>query len=81
MSGGKIIETSTALVLEKGYLNIPLDRPAGGTVQGSSYTYTPGDASVGDVDGDGEYEIILKWDPTNQCDNGQNGSQNYTGNV
>ena len=81
VSGGKIIETSTALVLEKGYLNIPLDRPAGGTVQGSSYTYTPGDASVGDVDGDGEYEIILKWDPTNQCDNGQNGSQNYTGNV
>ena len=69
------------MVLEKGYLNIPLDRPAGGTVQGSSYTYTPGDASVGDVDGDGEYEIILKWDPTNQCDNGQNGSQNYTGNV
>ena len=81
VSGGKIIETSTALVLEKGYLNIPLDRPAGGTVQGSSYTYTPGDASVGDVDGDGEYEIILKWDPTNQCDNGQNGSENYTGNV
>lgn len=81
ISGGKAIESAPALVLEKGYLNIPIDRPAGGTVQGSSYTYTPGDASVGDVDGDGEYEIILKWDPTNQCDNGQNGSQNYTGNV
>ena len=81
LSAGKVVETAAALVLEKGYLNIPLDRPQGGTVQGSSYTYTPGDASVGDVDGDGEYEIILKWDPTNQCDNGQNGSQNYTGNV
>lgn len=80
-SNGKTFETSTVLVLEKGYLNIPIDRPQGGTVKGSSYTYTPGDASVGDVDGDGEYEIILKWDPTNQCDNGQNGSQNYTGNV
>lgn len=81
LSNGKVVETATALVLGNGYLNIPIDRPKGGTVQGSSYTYTPGDASVGDVDGDGEYEIILKWDPTNQCDNGQNGSQNYTGNV
>ncbi len=32
------------------YLNIPLRTPAG---------YTPNDASVGDLDGDGEYEIIL----------------------
>src|SRR5690606_9922709 len=35
-------------------------------------------ASVGDVDGDGEYEIILKWDPSNAKDNSQKG---YTGNV
>lgn len=32
------------------YLSIPLQTPAG---------YTPNDASVGDLDGDGEYEIIL----------------------
>jgi rhamnogalacturonan endolyase len=32
------------------YINIPLKTPAG---------YTPNDASVGDLDGDGEYEIIL----------------------
>ena len=32
---------------------------------GQEYTYTPNDCSVGDVDGDGEYEIIVKWDPTN----------------
>ena len=29
--------------------------------------------SVGDVDGDGEYEIILKWDPNNSKDNSQSG--------
>jgi len=32
------------------YLSIPLQTPAG---------YSPGDASVGDLDGDGEYEIVL----------------------
>ncbi|MDO4164492.1 MAG: rhamnogalacturonan lyase [Bacteroides sp.] len=62
-----------------GYLNIPLVRPeAGVTPAGDAYTYSPNDASVGDVDGDGEYEIILKWDPSNAHDNAHNG---YTGNV
>ncbi|MET0650461.1 MAG: Ig-like domain-containing protein, partial [Pyrinomonadaceae bacterium] len=61
------------------YLNVPLQIPAGGTTpDGVAYTYTANDASVGDVDGDGEYEIILKWDPTNSKDNSQSG---YTGNV
>jgi rhamnogalacturonan endolyase len=32
------------------YINIPLRTPAG---------YTPNDVSVGDLDGDGEYEIVL----------------------
>ena len=52
------------------YLTLPLDRPANGTNGGS---YTPNDCSVGDVDGDGEYEIFLKWDPSNAHDNSQNG--------
>ena len=61
------------------YLNIPLQIPAGGTTpDGVAYTYHANDASVGDVDGDGEYEIILKWDPSNSKDNSQSG---YTGNV
>ena len=48
------------------YLSVPLQIPAGGTTpDGVSYTYTPNDASVGDLDGDGEYEIVLKWDPSN----------------
>ena len=33
------------------------------------YTYSANDASVGDVDGDGQYEIFLKWEPSNAHDN------------
>ena len=61
------------------YLNIPLQIPPGGTTpSGESYTYTANDLSVGDLDGDGELEYVLKWDPTNAKDNSQSG---YTGNV
>lgn len=61
------------------YHTVPLQVPAGGTTSdGISYTYSPNDAGVGDVDGDGQYEIILKWDPSNSKDNSQSG---YTGNV
>ncbi len=56
------------------YLRVPLQRPA----DGPDYTYSPGDTSVGDVDGDGEYELIVKWDPSNQQDNSNGG---VTGNV
>lgn len=61
------------------YLQIPLQIPAGGTTpSGESYSYTANDLSVGDLDGDGEYEYVLKWDPSNAKDNSQSG---YTGNV
>lgn len=66
-------------VWAQNYLNIPLQKPADGTSpNGSSYTYYAQDCSVGDLDGDGEYEIILKWDPSNYKDNSQAG---ITGNV
>jgi hypothetical protein len=59
--------------------DVPLQIPPGGTTpSGEAYTYTANDASVGDLDGDGQYEIVLKWDPTNAKDNSQSG---YTGNV
>ncbi|MGM9711651.1 MAG: rhamnogalacturonan lyase [Prevotella sp.] len=60
------------------YLRQTLDRPAGGTLDGAEYTYSPNDCSVGDVDGDGQYELIVKWDPSNSKDNSQSGN---TGNV
>ena len=61
------------------FQTIPLQIPAGGTTpDGVAYTYSANDASAGDLDGDGEYEIVLKWDPSNSKDNSQSG---YTGNV
>lgn len=57
-----------------GYIEIPLDIPGLGVdMWGKEYFYNANDASLGDVDGDGEYEIILKWDPTNSHDNAHNG--------
>lgn len=43
-----------------------------------AYHYTPGDGSVGDLDGDGQYELVLAWNPSNWKDNSVAG---YTGNV
>ncbi|MEN1989817.1 rhamnogalacturonan lyase [Paenibacillus hubeiensis] len=61
------------------YLSVPLNVPAGGTTpDGVAYTYSANDASAGDLDGDGEYELIVKWDPSNSKDNSQSG---YTGEV
>ena len=60
-----------------GYLSIPLQKPDDGeTPDGRKYRYSANDASVADVDGDGQYEIILKWDPSNAHDNAHDG---YTG--
>jgi len=59
------------------YLSVPLQIPAGGTTpDGVNYTYSANDCSVADLDGDGEYEIIVKWDPSNSQDNSISG---YTG--
>jgi rhamnogalacturonan endolyase len=61
------------------YLEIPLQVPPGGTTpSGENYTYNANDLSVGDLDGDGEFEYVLKWEPSNAKDNSQSG---YTGNV
>jgi rhamnogalacturonan endolyase len=67
-----------AAVWAQNYLRVPLKRPAGnsvssGTAETSEYTYTANDASVADLDGDGQYEIVLKWEPSNSRDNGSNG--------
>lgn len=64
VDNGLVTETSNALTLDKGYLDIPLDRPANGSTEDGEYMYVPGDCMVADVDGDKEYEIIMKWDPS-----------------
>ncbi|MFE6038390.1 rhamnogalacturonan lyase [Streptomyces sp. NPDC056452] len=60
-----------------GYYDLPLRKPADGvTPAGEAYTYSANDMSVGDVDGDGQYEYVVKWDPSNSKDVSQVG---YTG--
>ncbi len=62
-----------------GYRELPLRKPADGvTPAGEAYTYSANDMSVGDVDGDGEYEYVVLWNPSNSKDVSQIG---YTGNV
>ncbi len=53
---------------------IPLQGGAPTDPSGLNATYTPNDASFCDMDGDGEYEIILKWSPSNEKDAASNGS-------
>lgn len=66
LTGGKVVSSEECrLITNSNYFNIPLKKP------GSNYT--PNDCSVGDVDGDGQYEIFLKWDPSNSKDNSQEG--------
>ncbi|NDO19046.1 hypothetical protein FMM68_05190 [Lachnospiraceae bacterium MD329] len=61
-------------VWANGYLDIPLhDTPESDVVQmdrNGVYigAYTPGDASYGDLDGDGEYEIVMLWNPSDAKD-------------
>jgi len=52
------------------YLSIPIQPPPNGPNGGSYSVSTNGanDASPGDLDGDGQYEIVLKWDPSNSKD-------------
>ncbi|KUN59423.1 hypothetical protein AQJ46_40065 [Streptomyces canus] len=68
-----------ALQFRTGYKDVPISPPPGGTSPGNSpYTYEANDASVGDLDGDGALDIVLKWQPTNAKDNSQSG---YNGNT
>jgi rhamnogalacturonan endolyase len=75
-----MVDTSAAVhVWPHQYLTIQLNRPSGGITPDSvAYTYTPNDLSVGDLNGDNQYEFVVKWDPSNSKDNSQSG---YTGDV
>ncbi|XVS67513.1 cellulose binding domain-containing protein [Actinosynnema sp. CA-299493] len=70
VNGTEQAASPASLGFGSGYRDVPIQPP------GSDYVAN--DASVGDLDGDGDYEFVLKWDPTNAKDNSQSG---VTGNV
>ncbi len=79
INGVETGESDQASVWATNFLDIPMNIPATMTMpDASTCNYSPADCSTGDVDGDGEYEIVVKWDPSNGKDNSQSG---YTGNV
>ena len=75
VNGEKTETSQTVLPWAKKFLTLKLDQPAKGAEGG---TYTPNDMSVGDVDGDGQYELFVKWNPSNAHDNSEDG---FTDNV
>lgn len=78
MVGNEVVEEIVPMKWESSK-QLQLSLPDGGTTPaGEAFTYTPNDCSVGDVDGDGVYELFVKWYPSNAKDNSQSG---YTGNT
>ncbi len=65
IGGREKVASKETSVWQNNYMSIPLQKPEGGiTKSGEAYTYSANDTSVGDVDGDGTYELIVKWDPS-----------------
>ncbi|MBP3902085.1 MAG: hypothetical protein J6D53_11650, partial [Blautia sp.] len=78
--GTPLTDEKQVSVLPDARLEIPLQIPEGGvSEENETYSYSPNDAACADLDGDGEYEIILKWDPSNSFDSGR--PAKHTGNV
>ena len=77
VDGSELDRSEVITPWTQGYTELPLRKPADGvTPAGESYTYSANDMSLGDVDGDGQFEYIVKWDPSNSKDVSQRG---YTG--
>lgn len=73
-------------VYNNSYFDIPLSKPDDETIYDPSgnelatYSFFHADCSTGDVDGDGEYEIIVKW-TSSERDVGSPGDPAYSGTV
>lgn len=80
VAGGRMqAQSRPALAAAEGHLTVPLDLPPPRTApDGTPYSYEANDVSVGDLDGDGRYELIVKWYPSIAKDNAFAG---YTGNT
>lgn len=88
-ASGNIVDTSVeATAWDTNCKLMKLDRPTGGSFSYTAnqfgrnqptydsigyYSYYAQEASVGDVDGDGEYEMLIKWQPNCAKDNSSSG--------
>lgn len=66
LNGTEIESSASTKVWDSQTKTLTLKRPGN--------NYEPNDMSAGDVDGDGQYELILKWNPSNAKDNSQSGN-------
>lgn len=77
LNGREVDQSAQVKPWGNAYYDLPLQKPADGiTPAGEAYTYSANDLSVGDVNGDGQYELYVKWEPSNSKDVSQVG---YTG--
>ena len=73
-------ETAETKAWDNMYTTLKVNRPpatkdASGALTGR---YRPDEISIGDVDGDGEFELFIKWFPDNQRDSGKDGKASPT---
>jgi rhamnogalacturonan endolyase len=79
LNGVEQASADAGVTWQQPYKTIPIQKPADGTTpDGQRYSYEANDGSAADLDGDGTYELIVKWQPTNAHDNSHRG---YTGNT
>lgn len=71
---GEIVERDTCKAWSSQVNYIDLEGGAPTDIWNRGASYTPNDASICDMDGDGEYEIILKWSPSNEKDAASTGT-------
>ena len=71
---GRSAAAEPALWLPEGALRLPLQVPPPHVgADGVPVPYEANDGAPADLDGDGRYEIVLKWQPANAKDNSQPG--------
>ncbi len=83
VDGAECPRSATVGVWSKNYISIPLEPPPSGSTASGEYNYVSAtsrnasgsvsDGTPGDLDGDGTYELVVIWDPSNSQDNSNAG--------